>query len=124
MSKDIRESIQKMRNLRTKGLMESDMNLGNELTPAENSAEQDEFEKGVPDAVTQVQVKKMGDKVFLRAQVKVGQNEMQVQMDLNNCSLTTNQLILDEQTIKVLNEIKIYYDSWKARWTEMINAQR
>ena len=125
-TQSIRESVEAMYRLknRARALKESDAYGQNDLTPAEIKAEQEELEKGVTDAVIQLQVcKKVGDKVYLKGILKVGQNEIQFQLDLNNCALSTQNMILDNLTLQALNELKVYYDSWKSRWTDQINAQ-
>ncbi len=122
---DVRDLTNIMRGLRKQTLLENenDMNVtNNELTPDEVKQEEENFEKAVPDGIVQLStVSKVGKNLILKGNIRIGEDVISFTFKLDSANIMTQMLPLNPTTIKVLNDITNYYDSWKENWTQNLN---
>ena len=110
-----------MRTLKKQSILEN-FN-GNELTSEEIKQEEKDIETAIPDAFINVQnINKKGKEVFFKGEIKIDNNVINFTFKLEQAVISTDTLIINDTTIKILNDINNYYKSWKGIWVNKINT--
>jgi hypothetical protein len=122
MSNDPRNLLANWRNYRSR-LMVKENTDQNQLTPQEIQGEVEEFKKGVGGIITFNTITKTGNNfLFIRGQIKTGENTIEFSFKLDECTVSTQNLALNDESIRVLNQLNGYYNTWVQKWQQNLSA--
>lgn len=124
MSNDPRTLLNSWRNFRKNPIIKEDVNNNeNQLTPQEVNLEVTEFKKAVGGIVTFNTITKTGNNfIYIRGQLKTGENTIEFNLKLDECTISTQNLTLTDESIQLINQLNGYYSTWVKKWQANLSS--
>lgn len=120
-----RDALNKFRDYRKKVFLKENDERENQLTPQEVEAEQKEFRESVSGIVSFNTITKTGENfVFIRGQMKLGDNTLDFSFKLEECTIATQNLKLSDENFEVVTQLYSYHKTWVSKWQNLISGNK
>lgn len=119
MVNDSRKLLENWRKFQKKTLEENTESNENQLTPQEIQGEQVEFKKAIGGVVTFNTITKTGNNfLFMRGQIKSGENILSFSFKMDECVISTQNLALTDESVQLIGQLYAYHKAWVQKWQQ------
>jgi hypothetical protein len=99
-------------------------NQQNELLPAEIEKEKEEFKTYFNATINSFNVIKSNGSVSLNASLKIGEDTLVVDYNLEMATINTQKYELDDPKMETLGKVYEYYKTWRGKWYDSLNKEQ